>query len=350
MGEDTIKDMGSDEIYERFYFSIANSIGNNYYDPLLIPVLKDTASDRSWYWSTKKKDENKLVFWYKPYTHPKDNSKNEIATSNQTLSITSAFPSRYIFIKASFGGLFLLLLLAGLVFGLYRLIRYISYRLFLIKFIRGTATDDVVQQNKATTLFKEFKLYRESIGQPVILTEGDVVKLKDEYAYYKLLTHSTDEYQLEKSMFAALENYKHLYDFIWNKFSPKEKYLLLNYSQNSFVNYKNTEVIYHLLDAGILTIKDEEIKIFSASFRAYILKHKNSEEIVALKTELRQESAWQTFRIPFLLVILGTAAFILLTQEQAFQRITALLTGVTTAFTLLMKFFSDGSSLFSSKK
>ncbi len=349
LGTDNIKDEDNDVTYEQFYFSIANEIGSSYYDPLLIPVLKDTASDHSWYWSMPKENKDKLVFWYKPYTHPAGADTKSI-TNNKSLSITSVFPSRYIFINASKGGLLLLVLVAGIVYGLYLLLRYISYRLFLIKFIRGTATDDAVQQNKITALFKEFKMFRESIGQPVLITADEVSKLKDEYDYYKLLPDSTAEYELEKTMFATLDKYKNFYDFTWNKFSSKEKYLLLNYAQNGFVNFKNTEVIHHLLELGIFVIRDEEIKIFSASFRAYILKQKNSEEILQLKTELRQESTWQTFRMPFLLIILGTALFIFITQEQAFQRITALLTGVTTVFTLLMKFFSDGTSFFSSKK
>ena len=126
--------------------------------------------------------------------------------------------------------------------------------------------------------------------------------------------------------------------------------MLLNYAQNGFVNFKNTEVIHQLLQSGVFVIKDEEVKIFSASFRVYILKQKNSEELLQLKSDLRRESTWQTFRVPFLIIILGTALFIFITQEQTFQRITALLTGVTTVFTLLMKFLTDGSSFFSSKK
>jgi hypothetical protein len=159
-----------------------------------------------------------------------------------------------------------------------------------------------------------------------------------------------EEYEREKMMFATLDKYNGFYDFVWNKFSIKEKYMLLNYAQNGFVNFKNTEVIHQLLQSGVFVIKDEEVKIFSASFRVYILKQKNSEELLQLKSDLRRESTWQTFRVPFLIIILGTALFIFITQEQTFQRITALLTGITTVFTLFMKFLTDGSSFFSSKK
>ena len=38
--------------YEQFYFGIANEIGNNYYDPLLMPALKDSASGAAWYWAS----------------------------------------------------------------------------------------------------------------------------------------------------------------------------------------------------------------------------------------------------------------------------------------------------------
>jgi hypothetical protein len=358
-----IKD--SSFIFEQFYFSIANEIGNNYYDPLLIPSLRDSASDNEWHWSKKKEidsvaekadsldknEKEKIYFSYHLYTHPQaDTLHNFSRNTKKSLLITSVFPSRYIFIKLSPGGMVLLLLVMAIIYGLYRLLRYISYHLFLIKFISGTDDDETAEKDKLLLLYQEFKAYRESVAQPVSITETDVLTLQNEYDAYKLAAEEPDEYQLEKIMMATLDKHNSFFGFIWNKFSLKEKFLLLNYAQNGFVNFKNTEVITHLLQSGVFKVKDEEIKIFSVSFSSFVLKQKNSEEMVQLKTEFKQESTWQSFRLPLLFVMLGVALFIFITQEQTFQKVTALLTGVTTVFTLLMKFFTDGSSFFSSKK
>lgn len=352
-------------IFEQFYFSIANEIGNNYYDPLLIPSLQDSATGNVWHWSkinpqdsekktgsTEKNDgEEKIYFTYHLYAHPEADSNNHFKrNTRKALLITSTFPSRYIFIKPSREGFLLLLLVAGVIYGLYRLLKYISYHLFLLKFIGGANDTDATKKEKLLELYRQYQSYRDSVGQPVGLTEKDVLDLQNEDDQYKLSAERADEYLLEKTMFTAMEKYSHFFEFIWNKFSPREKFLLLNYAQNSFINFKNTEAITHLLQAGIFNVKDEELKIFSVSFRSYVLKQKSSEEMMQLKTELRQESTWQSFRVPLLITILGVALFILITQEQTFQKITAILTGLTTAFSLLVKFFTDGGSLFSSKK
>ena len=325
----------------------------------MIPALRDNAADNEWHWSNKneqdtldKNDSNSRIFFtYHMYAHPTiDSQQKFVRDTKKALYITSTFPPRYIFIKPSFGGFLLLLLIAGIVYGLYRLLRYISYHLFLVKFITGTEEHEGALKSKLLQLFNEFKIYRESVGQPVIITAADVLQLRNEYDFYKLSSPGIDEYQAEKTMFATLDKYKYFFDFIWERFSSKEKYLLLNYAQNGFVNFKNTEAINHLLESGIFANNDEELKLFCVSFRSYILKQKNSEEMLQLKTEMRQESTWQSFRMPLLFIILGVAIFILITQEQTFQKMTALLTGVTTIFTLIMKFFTDGSSFFSSKK
>ena len=56
--------------------------------------------------------------------------------------------------------------------------------------------------------------------------------------------------------------------------NEKEKYLLLDFSKDSLVNFKNVEAIYCLLDKGLFIMNDDEIKIFSASFRAYVFDKK----------------------------------------------------------------------------
>lgn len=350
---DTLHSKDKNALYEKFYFSIANEISNNYYDPLLIPVLRDSAADDVWHWSkdttVKKGEKERLLFTYHLYDHPyvKENTINR--DTLKALRISSEFPKRYVFVNPSNGGL-LLLVIVALILGLYRLLRHISYSLFLLKFITGTSTQTEIGNNRLLKLFADFKVYRESTGQPVSINEKEVLGLKDEYHFYKSSANASDEYQLEKTMFATQKKFKNFFDFIWDKLSMKHRFLLLNYAQNSFLNFKNTEVIDHLIMEGIFNIQQEELRIFSVSFRAYVLQQKNSEEMIQLKTELRQQSTWQSFRIPLLFIILGVAFFIFTTQEQTFEKITALLTGITTVFTLLMRFFTDGSSLFSSKK
>ena len=332
--------------YEKFYFSIAKDIGNNYYDPLLMPALKDNSTDSAWYWY---KEKDTMSFWYPIYAHPFSDSKL-LGTNNGPLKIVSIFPHRYTFVVASAKGILLFLIIFIFIYGLFLLLRYVSERLFLKKFIDDTENNSL-PSNRAFVLFTAYKEFKERMGQAVVLiNESDIKTLQKDYEIFKPVQDSLKMYQQEKIMITALKNFSGFYDFIWDICTPNEKYLLLNHAKNGFVNFKNTEVITHLIQVGIFVIRFEEMQLFSASFRAYILSKKHSAETKELLKEFQQSSTWQTFRMPLLIILLTVALFIFFTQEQTFQKIMAMVAGISSIASLILKFFTDGGNLFSSKK
>ena len=114
------------ESYEQFYFAIANDIGNNYYDPLLFPALKDSASDAAWYWS---RSGTALFFRYTlPGNFSADNNNK---ASVQPLNITSVFPPRYVFVGMTVRGMLLIIVVILLIRGLYILLRSLANRIFI---------------------------------------------------------------------------------------------------------------------------------------------------------------------------------------------------------------------------
>ena len=124
----------------------------------------------------------------------------------------------------------------------------------------------------------------------------------------------------------------------------KNIYCLI-FAKDSLVNFKNIEPIYCLFEKGIFIIHDYEVKLFSPSFRAYVLEKKNSPEMYQMQKKFQQNSSWQSFRTPVLIILLGIAMFIFFTQEQTFQKLTAIVAGVSSVLSLLLKFFVDGGSL-----
>ncbi|MEO5889764.1 MAG: cache domain-containing protein [Ferruginibacter sp.] len=335
------------ESYEKFYFAVADEIGNNYYDPLLMPALKNTATGNAWYWTPLK---DSLSFWYSVYLNPKTDTTSQV-NPGKALKITSAYPERYEFVAASFRGISLLLVVAGFVYGLYLLLRFMSAQMFLRKFIPYSEDKADFQIDGIYSFFQEYKRSKEEWGNPAsLMQESDIAGFEKEYDYFRPVQNSRVAYQQEIAMISAQDRYRDFYFFIWDKCKPKEKYLLLDFAKNGFVNFKNTEVIYNLLKKDIFIIQKEEIKLFSASFRAFVLLQRQSKEMIGLQKEFQQGSAWQTVRIPLLIVLFGIAFFVFFTQEQTFQKVTALVAGVSTIFSLLVKFFSDGSGIFSSKK
>lgn len=333
-----------DDRYERFYFSVANAIGSNYYDPQLIPALRDNATGNAWQWTSSDKKDS-LSFWYSLYQDP------TLRSTDKSLKITSAYPNRFLFAAPSFRGILLLITIAGFLYGLYLLLRYMSERLFLRKYIQGLQDTNNPPSNGIEGFFEKYKTLKEKMG----ITTGsvqatDMAAFRNEYDFYKPAQHHLSIYNQESNMIAAQDKYKDFYMFIWNKCDAREKYMLLDFAQNGFVNFKNTEVIYRLFQKGIFIVMNEEVKLFSASFRSFVLLQIQNPEITRLQKEFQQGSSWQTFRIPLLMVLLMVAAFIFFTQEQTFQKISALVAGVSTIFSLVLKYFSDGTGLFSSAK
>jgi hypothetical protein len=327
--------------YEQFYFGIANKIGNNYYDPLLMPALKDAASDSAWYWASK----NSLLHF--KFTLP-DNFKpaNEKRDTGKSLSIISNFPSRFLFVGFSFRGIILIIIVLALIIGLYRLLHSLAERIFLKKYIetincKGYPENEIEAlqaefQNKGLVLYPEF--------------DDDVKSLRNEYHYYVPDRSNKEIYKQEKDMIDIKGRLKDFYDFIWQKLSDKEKYLLNDFAQDNLINFKNIEAIYCLLEKGLFIVNDDEIKIFSPSFRAYVFDKKNTSEIYELKKEYQLNSSWQSFRTPVMIVLLGIALFVFFTQQETFQKLTAIVAGMTSVLSLLLKFFVDGGTAGTAKK
>lgn len=331
--KDSIPLRNQKESYEQSYFAIANDIGNNYYDPLLFPALKDSASDAAWRWS---RSGNALFF---RYTLPDNFSPGNNNTSVQPLNIASVFPPRYMFVGMTFRGVLLLIVIILLTRGLYMLLLSLANRVFLKKYI------DTIESKRLpeTTgrLIEEFittykKIYPEF--------EDYVKKLTSEYDYFTPVAKNKVIYKQEKDIIDAVKKLRPFYDFMWQKCSEREKYLLFDFAKDSLVNYKNIEPIYGLLEKGLFIIHDSEIKLFSPSFRAYVLEKNNSPEMYQMQKKFQQNSTWQSFRIPILVILLGIALFIFFTQEETFQKLTAIVAGVSSVLSLLLKFFVDGGS------
>ena len=332
--------------YEKFYFSVADDIGNNYYDPLLIPALKEKSFDNTWFWSATK---DSLFFWYRLYVHPlSDSAKQQQEIVQKPLHIISAFPSRYVFAVYDFRGIILALMVAAFLLSLYFLVKFISRHLFLRKFIADA--DNNSNQSLADN-YEEYKNAMKARGLGyAIFPKEDVDNMSKEYLLFTPADSSDSLYIQEKQMTDMLDKYWEFYLFTWNKCWPGEKYLMLGLAQYGFMNFKNTPVIYGLIKRGILIQFSQEIKFFSPGFRAFVLEQKGTAEMIKLQKDYQQGSAWQTMRMPLLFLLLGVAMFIFFTQEQTFQKITALVAGISTIFSLLLKFFSEGGGMFSSKK
>jgi len=386
------------KIYDQFYFKIAKRIGSRYYDPLRIPALQDSGGNGEWKLNTDlqpvqlkfrytavsltgpgltkpvkdslsnsaaSKDSGNANAYVKMDSTTKKENKDSIARAsdgiNSTialkktyeLEITSHLDKRYQFIGRSAKDFVLIALVILVVFGLYLAIKQLSYNIFLRKFIDGgkgsfeEAFKNILAQYDK---YDKTQWVNRRINSQSVPGRHEIEALKEEQEKYPIAKSDTEILKQEKQMAETIERLAGFYSFLWGQCTDNEKYLLLNYAHEGFANFKNTVVMVHLMRMGILVAKDDEIKFFSNSFRAYVIMQKNNTDIQEMTKQFSEASVWQTAKTILLVLVLGIALFIFLTQEQTFQKLLALLGGIGTILTFMLRFFTDGGSLVSGKK
>ncbi|NEU09715.1 hypothetical protein GZH53_15410 [Flavihumibacter sp. R14] len=320
---DCFRDSAEWDVNGKFYYTVADQIANSYYDAQYYPAIADSASDGSWY---SKVNRDSSHFWYKeiyrrypdrgyPYTH-----------------ITSAIPNYHLLDFSDKGrSLHLAWLFLFSAFSIWLLNRWIAANgelLFLRKYVNAETV------NPEDNLIEQFFASNADIGFSLnTVTDDDEKKIDYD-----------DRLPAERRIFEKSRKYQQLYDFIWENCSDKEKYLLVDFAQDELMNHKNPWEIYSLLRKGVFLVDNNYIKLFSRGFRAYLMTRKNEDELAVLRKKFLKNSSWAAFKIPLMVLLLAIAAFIFFTQEVAFQKIIALLAGISSMVTFLPKIYSGGLS------
>ena len=133
------------------------------------------------------------------------------------------------------------------------------------------------------------------------------------------------------------------YAAIWKDLSGRQKYLLLNFIEDGFSNYKAENDLQILMDKGLLCFDDLHLKICTSELRQYILQIKNDPDITLFQTTTIKEDGLKKFKVPVLLVLAGIGLFIFFTQDAIYQKITGLLASLSSMMPLLTNFFNKGS-------
>jgi len=294
-------------LHDNFYFGIADAISNNYYDPQSYPALTDRANDNAWYWTA---GNGHIRF-------RSDMNADTTGMQTNTISILSSLPQRYMYVVKSWKGLLLVSLLAVALWAMYVVIKTVCSKIFLRKYVQISLAMNATPSVECTNLLPEEEA-TESINTNI------------ENGHLEIA---------ERKVIELLKIHRRYYKEIWNQCSEKEKYLLFDFAHDGLLNYNNTIEIYNLIDKGILVVnrQTDDISICSRGFRAYIILQKGSPELVLMQKSYEANSTWQSFRLPFMILLLAIAGFIFFTQEATFQKIAALVTGISTISTLLLK-------------
>ena len=220
-------------------------------------------------------------------------------------------------------------------FGM-KLLKAAANRIFLLNYF----TDRVTVKSKIEFLPAHFSSL---VSEGYFLENGQNIPVE---AYFRREWDKSPLSQSEQEEEILLAGQKFLPAFgqIWNALSPKEKYILYDFSLDEYTNYKEVDSIKLLIEKGLLTYEFCRLRLFSASFQNFLLSKKDSKEIIKLKSKYSTPGAWETIRVPVLVFVAVTALLIFTTQADLSNRISGLLASLTAIVPLLLKLTNKLSS------
>jgi hypothetical protein len=343
--------------YEQFYFTIAEAISYPYYDPRVFPALEDYSADGSWQWH---RDKKKLYLHYYNVQLPFHSEEA------QTMLITFELPERFRFLNWRQLPV-LIFFISLLIMALYKWIQRNAENVFLVKYLKEPSKIEPTGSLEKTGFIKEYYERVEITGKPAIdPNEGEEKgaskpfhKIDDNRYYYGPddypgLTTATHRLELvghEKKILELVRAGEDLYEFVWNKCSEKEQYMLIDFAKDGLINYKNTREIYNMIHNGVFMIDTNyTLRLFNPGFRAFLLLKAEDANVIDLHKKFQLNSTWQALRGPLLLLLFGFAAAIFFTQEAVFHKFIALAGGVATIVSLIPKMFVGSNSKVSNEK
>lgn len=162
---------------------------------------------------------------------------------------------------------------------------------------------------------------------------------RDIYLFEKKLPLST----LEAQMPALIETLRPVYSVLWKKLSERHKFILYDFSQDGFANYKAGKDLQALIDKGLLFFEDLHLCVMTLSFQEYVLQMKEDPDLNTFLTQAKKEDTWKRIQTPLLILMMSAGIFIFATQEEVYKKITGLITSLTSLLPMLSGMFGKSS-------
>jgi hypothetical protein len=174
-----------------------------------------------------------------------------------------------------------------------------------------TGTDE---QRKPEWLFRETR------------SDAFLKKLADQVAWKK--------YSREETLDEIRERAESYYAGLWASCSLAEKLLLHQLAKHGLVNGKNRKGIRRLIARGLVR-RAPHIRVFSETFRRYVLDVSNSQPLARM--EERSIGLWNSLRVPVALVTLTIAVIFFASQKDLLNVTTGIVTGLAAGLPAIAK-------------
>ncbi len=145
---------------------------------------------------------------------------------------------------------------------------------------------------------------------------------------------SWKKYSREETLDEIRERAESYYAGLWASCSSAEKLLLQQLAKQGLVNGKNRKSIRRLIARGLVR-RAPHIRVFSETFRRYVLELSNSQNLTAM--EEQSAGLWTSLRVPMGLVTLTIAVIFFASQKDLLNVTTGVVTGLAAGLPALAK-------------
>lgn len=128
------------------------------------------------------------------------------------------------------------------------------------------------------------------------------------------------------------------YNYLWQSCTEGQKQTLCHLAQDGRLSHRDPDI--QALLRRELILKSEGLHLFNESFRKFLGSNERLLDIAAEEQKAREESLWQTLKVPILATMIFIAGFLFWTQQDVFSSSLAVVTGVTGLLSAVFKLMS----------
>jgi len=126
------------------------------------------------------------------------------------------------------------------------------------------------------------------------------------------------------------------YQFIWDRCTLNEKFVLFDLAMDSVVNTRNNEEIKNLIGKGILEVKGR-LDFVSRGFKQYVLDLAGTEVFRDIQKNIKRGDGWTKIKMPIYIIFGAVVIFFFFTMQDVVSGLFATLLSLGGFFTALWR-------------
>jgi small nuclear ribonucleoprotein (snRNP)-like protein len=138
------------------------------------------------------------------------------------------------------------------------------------------------------------------------------------------------------------------YNDIWDSLTTETRYVLYDFAQDHFVNYKNKDTLMFLMEKGIIDCHQltGRLKMMSLSFRIFILcRSKHDESFLQKFKEESKDGTFSKLKFPMLIIAISGLVLLMYLNKDSYDRVAVMGGSIVSVIALINKFLEANKSL-----